>query len=73
LSFFREEGEFATCVFRNHGRTSLAMVWLAAGLDSGKRSSKQQGWLRRHTLDLVLTGQICESREQQCMEAVDED
>lgn len=75
LSFFKEEYEFPIYVFRNSERTSLLTVWLIAGVEAGHWEMEREatGLAKKKYLDLVLTRQICESREQQCVEAINED
>lgn len=42
VSFFKDEGEFASCVFVNSERTSLSTVWLMAGGGAGLWEKDQE-------------------------------
>lgn len=50
-------------------------MWLIAGVEAGHWEMEREatGLAKKKYLDLVLTRQICESREQQCVEAINED
>lgn len=42
VSFFKDEGEFASCVFVNGERNGLVTVWLMAGGGAGLWEKEQE-------------------------------